>query len=128
MGWGGLHRGRSLPSELRLIHSADPLAPAISHLQRNRRRVIHKLLTSPDTTLVPPRTQNGATHSKAEKRNRLRYAVPANLCKPPYARRITRNEGRSAVRVRSSALCFPRICYEMDRHTHFNPRGHKMSR
>jgi hypothetical protein len=35
-----------------------------------------------DTTLTPLRTQYGATQGKAEKRNRLRYAGFATLCKP----------------------------------------------
>src|SRR5215213_11423716 len=81
-GRGGLHGGWSLLSGLRLVDSADSLAPATSGLQRNRRRVIHKLLTSPDTTLIPPGTQYGATPCKAEKGNRPRYGGFANPCNP----------------------------------------------
>ncbi len=35
----------------------------------------------PDTTLIPPRTQCGATRGKAEAKIPLRYAVFASLCK-----------------------------------------------
>jgi hypothetical protein len=52
------------------------------------------------TTLTPPRTQYGATHGKAQKRNPSKYAGTANPCNALF---ITRNEIRSAVRVRSSA-------------------------
>ena len=62
------------------------------------RRVTHELLT-------PPGTQYGATLGKVEERNRLGMRdlqTRANLCNALF---ITRNEMRSAVRVRSSALC-----------------------
>jgi hypothetical protein len=56
---------------------------------------------NPDATLAPPRTQHGATRGKAEKIRRLKYAGFINAGNALF---ITRNEVRSAVRVRSSAL------------------------
>jgi hypothetical protein len=55
--WEGFHRGGNLSSELRLVDPADPLAPATSQLQKNRRRAIHVLSTPLDPTLTLTRTQ-----------------------------------------------------------------------
>ena len=46
----------------------------------------------PDTTLIPPRTQYGAIHGKAEKGNHFRYRGLASRCNPLQRLTITRNE------------------------------------
>jgi hypothetical protein len=63
-----------------------------------------------DTTLAPPETQCGAIHGKPEKRERLRSAESANLCKPPTTHELSLVMSRLGVRVRSSAICFPASC------------------
>jgi hypothetical protein len=45
-------------------------------------QLISGLTKCVDTILIPPGTQYGATPSKAQKGNRLRYAAFANPCKP----------------------------------------------
>ena len=45
-----------------------------------------------DTTLIPPREQYGATLSKVEKRNRLRYGDLQTCATPSNALPHTRNE------------------------------------
>jgi hypothetical protein len=63
-----------------------------------------------DTTLALPETQCDATQGKPEKRERLRYAESANLCKPPTTHELSLVMSRLGVRVRSSATCFPASC------------------
>jgi hypothetical protein len=63
-----------------------------------------------DTTLALPETQCDATQGKPEKRERLRYAESANLCKPPTTHETSLVICRLGVRVRSTANCFPASC------------------
>ena len=63
-----------------------------------------------DTTLALPEMQCGAIQGKPEKRERLRYAESANLCKPPTTHELSLVISRLGVRVRSSANCFPASC------------------
>ena len=68
-------------SELRLVDSADPLAPATSQLRKNRRRAIHVLSTPVDPNLTLTQTQYAATVGKRENKKPLRnagFAIPCN--------------------------------------------------
>src|SRR5215207_3389821 len=70
-----MHRDAQSRGGSQLVHSADPLAPATSVLQRNRRRVIHQLLTSPDTTGNAIRCNAGQGRAK-------KPAYLCGICKP----------------------------------------------
>jgi hypothetical protein len=78
-----------------------PKDARVRHWTRSRTVAVAR----PDTNLIPPGTQYGATLSKAEKGNRLRYPGLASPGRTPATPRLSsQDETRSAIQVCSNGF------------------------